>query len=216
MNPDDVKTQTQALRDNLWASVGTVEPDELTSLDDPLFIELPKWPSLKQAFQIVRIANGTTVIASDGLSDPFSPLHPKRLAGSGFGLELYLETTDALPVEPEGWQFDIIFQAALCVAGHGAIRQEIEQHKSVMLGLHDTSLPAAFQTDGKVSVLLNLPSRIIPAAVNLPLGNALLVSVMLLTPAEAADGDTSPQARANLVTKLITTYHEPVSSLTRL
>jgi hypothetical protein len=59
-----------AARDAFYATLGTADADVLAPLVNPAFMGGPRWPSLRQAWRVIRRAD-TILIASDGLSDPF-------------------------------------------------------------------------------------------------------------------------------------------------
>jgi hypothetical protein len=80
-----------ALRDKLWQSIGTVDPYVLAPALNPAFMGGPRWPSLRQAFTTIQTPDAT-IIASDGLSDPYDDMdtNPKNAGYNGLGLEVYL------------------------------------------------------------------------------------------------------------------------------
>ncbi|MEG1052532.1 MAG: hypothetical protein RSF79_10870, partial [Janthinobacterium sp.] len=59
-----------AARDAFYGTLGTVDADVLAPLVNPAFMGGPRWPSLRQAWRVIRRPD-SIVIASDGLSDPF-------------------------------------------------------------------------------------------------------------------------------------------------
>jgi len=59
-----------AARDAFYASLGSMDSDVLTPLINPAFSGGPRWPSLRQAWRVIRKPD-SIIIASDGLSDPF-------------------------------------------------------------------------------------------------------------------------------------------------
>ena len=59
-----------AARDAFYATLGTVDADVLAPLLNPALMGGPRWPSLRQAWRVIRRAD-SILIASDGLSDPF-------------------------------------------------------------------------------------------------------------------------------------------------
>ena len=59
-----------AARDAFYASLGAMDADVLAPLVNPAFMGGPRWPSLRQAWRVIRRAD-SIIIASDGLSDPF-------------------------------------------------------------------------------------------------------------------------------------------------
>lgn len=63
--------QSVELKNAFWNKIGTIESDVLTHIINPAFMGGPAWPSLRQAFMKIDTSEGT-IIASDGLSDPYS------------------------------------------------------------------------------------------------------------------------------------------------
>lgn len=53
-----------------YARLGTLDDDVLMPLVNPAFMGGPAWPAFRQAWRVVR-RPGSTLVASDGLSDPF-------------------------------------------------------------------------------------------------------------------------------------------------
>lgn len=186
--------------DRHWQSVGSVEKDVLAYLISPSFSGGPYWPSTRQAYRVVR-REGSIVLATDGLSDPFDDAEG---LGNGFEMELFLETAD-IPEHARGtlgdvdplrrsWAFELIEHVAKTVANAGGITQQLEQHGVLSLELPGFSLshvmsdqlPSLFVTeDDAAGVLLGGPAPDFPTRLDdMPLSPVQLVPVVLITASE--------------------------------
>ncbi|CEJ10439.1 hypothetical protein BN1110_00714 [bacterium YEK0313] len=179
--PDPVATAEEAdpalaaswqRRDAYWAEVGAVEADVLGHLISPGLTGGPAWPTLRQAYRVIRRPQAI-IIATDGLSDPFDGVTG---GGNGFEVELFVETPDIAPAHagPPGdighlsqsWAFELVSHVAGTVANAGGITAQLARHgvlsmelpgvsKSAALG---SQLPAGFATsDDCLGLLIGLP-----------------------------------------------------------
>lgn len=176
--------KSSELRDQYWKSIGDVHPDVIAHLINPAFMGGPKWPSLRQAFKTIRTKN-TTIIASDGLSDPYDDFDTNEANRSynGLGLEFYVETTDAIGDEVQHcWQFDMVYQMSQFGAANPNILGIINQYTYVTTELYNVKAPKEFiNSDGRIGVILGLPSLTMPGRVSLSLEEVKIVNVRLLT-----------------------------------
>ena len=111
-----------ATRDAFYATLGSMDADLLAPLVNPAFMGGPRWPSLRQAWRVIRRAD-SIIIASDGLSDPFED-DDDVFVPRGHLLEVCIEAPlaafDGDPVQAS-WLFDVIYQVSQNVADHGSI-----------------------------------------------------------------------------------------------
>ena len=71
------------------------------------------WPLHKPTYRKIRSWGGkSTILCSDGLTDPF----PSRPANVGHGLELFIETPGELEDPIKSWQFWLLQSACNLVA----------------------------------------------------------------------------------------------------
>lgn len=174
---ESLTRETHTKRDTLWQQVGKVEPDVITHLVNPALMGAPRWPDLKQAYRVVREPNGNTVLATDGLSDPFSDNHPHKNNKNGYEIELYLETQENLQLPQHSWQFTILYQTAGNVALNGGIKELLDELDYISLEFSDIPVPKEYlNQEGKSAVLLGIPSKLIPDSMQLPLSEASLGS----------------------------------------
>lgn len=189
-----------AAREKMWQSVGTVHPDLLSFLINPSFMGAPAWPAMRQSFRRIQ-REETTIIASDGLSDPFDDETPPTI--NGLRLEVFIEAETQEGME-RGWPFQLVYQVAQLAAGRGDLVDLINEYGVISTELYDvTGLPPHYLNEaGGVGVLIGVPAPGIPESVALPLSNIRLISATLLTPEElhsiVVEG---PEAREALVQK---------------
>ncbi|MDR3614852.1 MAG: hypothetical protein P4L53_14935 [Candidatus Obscuribacterales bacterium] len=186
MTNKDIEThfnESCARRNEFWTSVGKVDPDVLGHVINPTFMDGPRWPSLRQSFIIVR-KNTSTIIASDGLSDPFDDIDesPNGEACNGFGLEFYVETPGNLEPVIGSWQFELVWQMSQNAAHAGNIQSLLRKLKYMTTELYDVSVPKEFHGDEeRTGVLVGLHSNTVPSQVELSLETVDIVNVKLLT-----------------------------------
>jgi hypothetical protein len=179
---DDTRQAAYAARDAFAQSLGDVDPDVLAPLINPSFMGGPLWPDLRQAWRVIR-HNQSTMILSDGLSDPFSD-DPEP--NPGFGLEVLAESNDALEGSVQGtWLFDLVYQVCQQCAFHGGVRALIDRAGlvSLELPLSETLRPVATASD-KVGVLLGTMPPELPSGFQLPSGSVRIITAKLLWPSE--------------------------------
>lgn len=218
--------------DRHWQTVGQVENDVLGYMISPSFMGGSQWPSTRQAYRVVR-RDGSILLASDGLSDPFDDVEG---AGNGFEMELFIESPD-FSTEVRGtpgdvsplsgsWAFDVLRTVASTVADAGGIGPQLGRFGVLSLELPGVSqsscmgdqVPAHFVTeDDCLGVLVGGPAPDFPTCIeDMPLSPVHLVPVVLITAAELeyvrAGGG---QARNDLVQRLQAAGHGHVSALGR-
>jgi hypothetical protein len=189
MNYEEHFNQSAQVRENHWKTVGDLHKDVITHLLNPAFMGGPVWPSVRQAFVVVETPSGT-ILASDGLSDPYSDFDENQdnQGYNGVGCEFYIESNEKLGSFDQiksSWQFSVVYQAAQLAAGNPNIASIIEENTYVSTELYHCTVPDSFLNEhGRVGVLLGLDSKQIPAQLKLSLETICLVNVMLLTKEE--------------------------------
>ncbi len=208
-------------RTALWESIGKLDPYVISHVINPAFMGGPRWPSLRQAFVNVETAQGT-IIASDGLSDPYDDYdtNPKNQSYNGLGFEFYMESPEkptALDKLQTTWQFNMVYQASQLAADNGNLIGMIQEFTYISTELYDVNVPAQFlNKEGRVGVLLGLKSNTIPAELALSLETILLVNVTLLTVAEINYiVEHGAEARMNIAQKISAQGNNGFSSLER-
>lgn len=188
MNYEQHFDKSVELRNEFWSKIGTVHPDVMAHAINPGFMGGPMWPSVRQAFIKIDTPEGT-IIASDGLSDPYSDFdtNESNQTYNGVGCEFYIECDETINFNALSttWQFHIVYQAAQQAAGNPNIASILEEYTYLSTELYDINAPAKFiNKDGRAGALLGLPSPIVHAKVQLSLENVRMVNVKLLTLAE--------------------------------
>ncbi len=213
---DKVTEEAFKKRDKFWQSIGEVEPRVYAPLINPTLTGGPEWPNLRQAYRKIKLSNGNMVLATDGLSDPFSPNHPMKKDVNGFEIELYVETDEDLANPAQSWQMDALNQVAQTAAHRGDLRELVEELKYLSIELSGVRVPVGYHyPEGQGGVLLGLPSKTIAPKITLPSGDILLVSITVLYPKElemAAQGEENRNKLAELFTQK---FDEPLSSVIR-
>ena len=196
-----------AARDAFYATLGTVDADVLAPLLNPAFMGGPRWPSLRQAWRVIRRAD-TILIASDGLSDPFED-DDDVFVPRGHLLEVCIEAPLAAfdgDAVQASWLFDAIYQVSQNVADHGSIDLLVQRHGSVSMVLDVRDAPPGLEDDDEqVGVLLAQGAGGLPPSFATPYGAVLLLTATVLQPAELAHiggADDKAQARRDLAAAL--------------
>ncbi|KAB8041593.1 hypothetical protein [Janthinobacterium aquaticum] len=196
-----------AARDAFYATLGTPDADVLAPLVNPAFMGGPRWPSLRQAWRVIRTAD-TMIIASDGLSDPFED-DDDIFEPLGHLLEVCVEFPVAALDGGEisaSWLFDLVYQVSQNVADHGSIDLLVQRHGSVSLALDLQQPPAGLENEyEQVGVVLTQGAGRLPAQFDTPYGPVMLLVATVLQPAELdaiGAADDKAQARTALVEQL--------------
>ncbi|MEG1325709.1 MAG: hypothetical protein RSD99_12530, partial [Janthinobacterium sp.] len=188
-----------AARDAFYATLGTVDADVLAPLVNPAFMGGPRWPSLRQAWRVIRRPD-SIVIASDGLSDPFED-DDDVFVPRGHLLEVCIEAPlsafDGQEVA-QSWLFDVIYQDSQNVADHGSIDLLVQRHGSVSMVLDVQDAPEGLEDENEqVGVLLAQGTATIPPSFDTPYGEVMLLTATVLQPAELAHiGEAADKAQS--------------------
>lgn len=177
-------------RDAVWAELGTVDEDVISHFMSPTFFGGPAWPTTRQAFLRVR-RQGSVVLASDGLSDPYDEGHLAQTGLSGLGVEVFLETddpelrADGLGMIDKTWAFELLYEMAQNAAYSGDLADRIDRLGAVSMELPGLEVGAGWQTDyGSVGLLMGVPAPDVRRRVDTPSGSVRMVAVTLLRPTE--------------------------------
>jgi hypothetical protein len=170
-------------RSAAWRQVGELAPDVVAHLINPAFMGGPRWPALRQAFAKITLADGTALIASDGLSDPND-----GTTDAGWAAEVYL----ASPLAPVAvadlashWQFSVVYQVAQNIAnGIADLGGMLAKYGALSMGIPGLDLPEDWRDGQETGVLIGVPHPSVPASIRLETGDVALVQVTVLRPAE--------------------------------
>ncbi len=205
------------LRGRAWERWGALDTDVLAHLINPSFMGGPWWPGLRESFRVARRPDAT-LVASDGLSDPFDEGEGPADV-NGLGLECF--AVSDTPVDPVAgsWLFDLVWQLSQFAAARGDITRLLDNLGLVTTELYDVAIPKPHQArflnaEGRVGVLLGLTEEPIPSVVKGPLSPIRLVSAKLLTVDELA---VAVEGGADARRRLAAGFSRPIlaSSLTR-
>ncbi|MGK5047917.1 hypothetical protein ACQ4WP_18765 [Janthinobacterium sp. GB4P2] len=196
-----------AARDAFYATLGAMDGDALAPLLNPAFMGGPRWPSLRQAWRVIR-RPGSIVIASDGLSDPFED-DADVFVPRGHLLEVCIEAPlaafDGQEVA-QSWLFDLVYQVSQNVADHGSIDLLLQRHGSVSMVLDLQDAPKGLEDENEqVGVLLAQGAATLPSTFDTPYGEVMLLTITVLQPAELAylsEAADKAQSRRDLAAAL--------------
>jgi hypothetical protein len=170
-------------RDELYASIGEVDPDVIAHLVNPAFMGGPAWPALRQAFSIIH-RDGNTMVISNGLADPFDD---KKEKNSGFNIEIYAETNEEIEGNiAESSVFKLVYATAQQAAHSGQVASFVEQYGVITMELFadDCGLHQFQNENGMVGIMIGVEHPETPKKVEFPGGEVILASVQILTPCE--------------------------------
>lgn len=166
-----------------WRQVGDLDPDVVAHLINPAFMGGPRWPALRQAFAKITLADGSALLASDGLSDPND-----GTSDAGWAAEVYLPTPLAeVPVGglASHWQFTVLYQVAQNIAnGIADLGGMLAKYGALSMGIPGLDLPEDWRDGSDTGVLIGVPHPSVPASIDLETGTVALVQVTVLRPAE--------------------------------
>lgn len=190
-----------------WEKVGTVEPDVISYIVNPMFLGSPPWPGGRQAFKVIRTTE-SLIIASDGLSDPFE--EDKSEQRNGFEMEVFIEVKGQQNMAFNDIQssaaFALIEQTARQVADWGGITRLLEQINvaSSEIPVSSEAIPNNFLTsDGSVGVLFGMAAKGRPKLVpDTPLSPVRMVPVTAVLPSEVQEIAQSKAGRDRVAKKL--------------
>lgn len=201
-----------------WKKIGEVNPDVIAPLINTAFnSNLPKWPSLEQSFITLKKNNGNTIIATDGLSNHFDPtLGNNNPNINGFEVEIYVETNEEIADVTASYQFDLVYQMSLQVAGGMKLKEMLDKYGILTSELYDIRVPAEFQnSEGRAGVILGLPSSDVQDSLQLSSSSIKIVNIKLLTLDELKYATENGASGRENLKNLFAENSKTVSSLTR-
>jgi len=179
----NVYDNTNQARDELFSSLGVVDSDVIAPIVNPSFMGGPQWPSLRQAFSVIR-TNESIKIVSNGLSDPFEDIDEPN---NGFRVEIVAETKNNIGSDvPASWLFKLVYSMSQQVACSGQIADFVANHGVITMELFakDIGLEDYQNENGMIGVMLGVKAPKIPKVVKFPAEEIILTTVQLLTPDE--------------------------------
>lgn len=176
-------------RENYWKGIGKLFPDVVGNMINPSFMGGPRWPSLRQAHIGVQINNGT-IIATDGLSDPYDDYdkNPENQSYNGIGIELYTiaeSKYNNIQEIIDSWEFKILRQVSNMAASNPNISYTLNDYKYISSTVGGIELPNDFLGEnGEVGILLGLKTNEVLDKIKLSIEEISLVNVAILTKKE--------------------------------
>ena len=203
-------------RNDYWGTVGKIDHVSHQLLASRFIPGRPLWPSLRETFLIIH-RDDTTLIATDGLSDPDGDKFQGR---NGHGLELFVEAPAIDLSPPNGTTYlAILTQVALNIASAGGqILQDWKKYQLLSM-----EVPAQrkglrlVNSAGYHVVLLGLPGfDAAPEITNMPLSPVKTMAMTIVHPNDfdKVRGDGAV-GRARLGKALYNSGHGHVSDLGR-
>ena len=208
MNYDEHFKLSCDKREKFWKSIGELYPDVVASLINPAFMGGPKWPSLRQAHIGIKVKDNT-IIASDGLSDPYDDYdtNPENQPYNGLGLELYVVSTSKLNDTQaiiNSWELSVLRQVSDTAASNPNLINMLTDYKYISITINGDRLPEGFvDENGSSGVLLGLQSSLVAPKLELSIEKISLVNVILLKTKELQYIlDNGAKARVEVAEKL--------------
>ncbi|SEC25700.1 Suppressor of fused protein (SUFU) [Tenacibaculum sp. MAR_2009_124] len=176
-------------REHYWKTTGELFSDVVGNMINPSFMGGPRWPSLRQAHIGVQLENGT-IIASDGLTDPYDDYdtNPENQNYNGVGIELYTITDSKYKNIQEiidSWEFKVLSQVSRMAASNPNISYTLNDYTYISSVVNGIDLPSQFLNEaGEVGVLLGLKTNEVSSKIQLSIEEVSLVNVSILTKKE--------------------------------
>jgi hypothetical protein len=184
---DRVEAAGEARR-AMWSTVGTVDDFVVSHLINPAFMGGPRWPALRQAFLTVTLPDGLTLIASDGLSDPWDDETEPNV---GLGVEVYwIAPLADVPVADlaRHWQFSALYQLAQNIVFNGSPVDALGKYGAISMTISPTEAAPedwyASPQDVEMGSVFGMTLAGVPREVQLPGGPVQLAGSAPLRPDE--------------------------------
>jgi hypothetical protein len=169
--------QIEAAREATYHSLGELEEEAIV----PSVPGGPLWPGQSQAWRIIHRPEGRTLLATEGLANPFID---RDEPSAGFGLELVMETDEPMGSVAGSWQLQLLQRVGDEVAEHERVRAWLRKGL-LSMEVSGENLPHALVcAEGRVGVLLGVESKKLPRGFITPAGPVRLVTVKALLPEE--------------------------------
>ncbi|ATB30104.1 suppressor of fused domain protein [Melittangium boletus] len=171
------RERIDSARDAFWRTLGTLDSSIIP------IAAYGSWPAHRQVWRIIGRPHGHTLLVTDGLSDYFVDQQEDSV---GFGLELALETDARFKHLYKSWPTQLLQRVSTEVSEHAHVRQ------GVLAGLFSMEVSgegmpkALLSPEGRVAVLLGVPTPSLPSHFAMPDGQVKLITVKALLPSELA------------------------------
>lgn len=186
----DAQAQTKQARNAFWAKWGSCEKQLIGYDTNPQALGAPAWPNTRQNFRVVR-TEGSLIIASEGLSDPFGPFSDGGTT-NGFGMEVFIDVVgwQEMPLcdVKSTWAFLAIEHVARVTAKARGLREKLEENRMLSVDLPYAAIPREWGDLDEPMMPgglfgLPLPPRMDVIA-GTPLSSVRAVPLTMITPEE--------------------------------
>jgi hypothetical protein len=180
-------------RRNFWSKVGRLEQDTPSG-----FIRPTGWPGYAGRYLAVRRRN-TTILLSDGMSNPFEFPRNNALSLNGYGYEFFIETADIpkqflgddgdVALLTRSWAYAVLNAVCSTVASRGGISDDFKKFGLLSFDIpgvredpRGDQIPGRFITaDGSLGVLLGAPRPDFKTEIpDMPISPVLVIPVVLV------------------------------------
>lgn len=154
---DDFRARFRAARTAAYETIGEVDEYVLAPLLTGAFTGGPTWPGGREVFRVIRTRLDTTVVVTEGLSDP------PEAEGDSLGVEVCCELPGRLSLDEISAHlaYAATVQMAPVVLNHGGIGELLSDLEvlSIEFDAPEGTPPDVADQDGTFTTLLGLPSR---------------------------------------------------------
>ncbi|MCR9235797.1 MAG: hypothetical protein NXI17_03940 [Alphaproteobacteria bacterium] len=177
---DGALTESIRARWTYWNTLGDLAPDLIAPQVNPIYKNVPAWPSDRLAFLTIE-REASTIMATDGLSDPFED---QNRSSQGFRVEFFIDITERpLSEQSRHIAVETLMTIAYNTVARGGVEDLLDEYGLISMEIPESDLPATHLTsDGSAGILLGGPKADFETLyVDGPLGDIELVSLTLLT-----------------------------------
>lgn len=177
---DGALTESIRARWSYWNEFGDLAPNLIAPQVNPIYKNVPAWPSDRLAFLTIE-RESSTVMATDGLSDPFDD---RNEGTQGFGVEFFIDITERPMSEySRNIAVETLMTIAYNTVARGGVEDLLDEFGLISMEIPESDLPATHLTsDGSAGILLGGPKADFDTLyIDGPMGQIELVSLTLLT-----------------------------------
>lgn len=172
------------LRIKFYRSLGELKEEALTTRFSNEFSRDLSWPADQEQYRVIY-TDKSTVVITDGLSDPFAQeSEDPKLQRNGHGFEAFVEFSDKVKYEllTKSPMLSVLVGVVETLIAQGNAKKLLIENKYISMERNDDRLPAKYQKEGRFGVMLGVKSANVPATMKLNLeDDVLLIGVKLLT-----------------------------------
>ncbi len=177
---DGALTESIRARWVFWQELGDLAPELIAPQVNSIYKNIPAWPSDRLAFLTIE-REGSTVLATDGLSDPF---HDNHQGNQGFGLEFFMDIAERpMSEQSRNIAVETLMTVAYNTVARGGMEDLLDEFGVISMEIPESDLPATHLTaDGSACILMGAPKADFDTLyIDGPMGDIALISLTLLT-----------------------------------